>query len=167
MAFQEKSLKSLLQLKDSTLFGDKRGGRRRKKKSKLVSFGILLMVGTKDKRGYLVETHAACWVMHSCFWHPNCHLVPALISLKLSSRVFSPALRHIRKDPHHTERNLQAACLHSLPSWLKAICESDLSLCWNAFWLWLCTEMESFPACSWAHYEQSCICMIITSGSTG
>lgn len=100
---------------------------REKKGGKPNWSAILLMAATEDKRGYLVEIHAQCWVMHSCFWHPNCHLVLALISLGLSSWVISPALHHFQKDPHHTERNLQAAFPHPFPSWLKAICESDLS----------------------------------------
>ncbi len=49
------------------------------------SLFILLMAATEDKRGYLVEADAVCWVMHSCFWHPNCRLVTALISLDLST----------------------------------------------------------------------------------
>lgn len=52
------------------------------------SLFILLMAATEDKRGYLVEADAVCWVMHSCFWHPNSRLVTALISLDLSTWVF-------------------------------------------------------------------------------
>lgn len=40
---------------------------REKKGKRQTGRFILLMAATEDKRSYLVETDAVCWVKHSCF----------------------------------------------------------------------------------------------------